>query len=139
MLLERNVVGKKTDWANYITLADEHETPMLRVLPKGPKPVNVVKHYQADTYTAPVANAWPDGKDWDSFTSAGQNRKELTARCQWFVKTAAVSATSSASLETAAVCTNHCTRAESGLRLAPALLNAAQSLPSAQALSVGAS
>ena len=91
MLLERNVVGKKTDWANYITLSDEHETPMLRVLPKGPKPVNVVKHYQADTYTAPAPNAWPDGKDWDAFTSAGQNRKELTARCQWFVKTAAVS------------------------------------------------
>ena len=52
MLLECNVVGKKTDWANYITLSDEHETPMLRTLPKGPKPVNVVKHYQADTYTA---------------------------------------------------------------------------------------
>lgn len=91
MLLERNVVGKKTDWANYITLSDEHETPMLRVLPKGPKPVNVVKHYQADTYTAPIPNAWPDGKDWDQFTSAAQNRRELTARTQWFVKTAAVS------------------------------------------------
>ena len=91
MLLEKNVVGKKTDWANYITLADEHETPMLRVLPKGPKPVNVVKHYQSDTYSAPQGNAWPDGKDWDTFKSAGQNRKELTARVQWFVQTAAVS------------------------------------------------
>ena len=38
MLLERNVVGKKTDWANYITLADEHETPMLRRLPSKPVP-----------------------------------------------------------------------------------------------------
>jgi hypothetical protein len=91
MLLERNVVGKKTDWANYITLSDEHETPMLRVLPKGPKPVNVIKHYQADTYVAPQPNAWPDGKDWDAFQTAGANRKELTARCQWFVRTAAVS------------------------------------------------
>ena len=91
MLLEQNVVGKKTDWANYITLADEHETPLLRILPKGPKPVNVIKHYQADTYNAPAPNAWPDGKDWDSFQTAGQNRVELTARCQWFVRTAAVS------------------------------------------------
>jgi len=91
MLLEKNVVGKKTDWANYITLADEHETPMLRVLPKGPKPVNVVKNYQADTYNSPVQNAWPDGKDWDTFQSAGQNRAQLSARVQWFVKTAAVS------------------------------------------------
>lgn len=91
MLLEKNVVGKKTDWANYITLSDEHETPMLRVLPKGPKPVNVVKHYQSDTYNAPKPNSWPDGKDWDAFKSAGGNRKELTARVQWFVQTAAVS------------------------------------------------
>jgi Family of unknown function (DUF5309) len=91
MLLEKNVVGKKTDWANYITLADEHETPMLRVLPKGPKPVNVIKNYQADTYNAPQQNAWPDGKDWDAFKSAGQNRVALSARVQWFVQTAAVS------------------------------------------------
>lgn len=91
MLLEKNVVGKKTDWANYITLADEHETPMLRVLPKGPKPVNVIKNYQADTYNAPQANAWPDGKDWDTFKTAGQNRVALSARVQWFVQTAAVS------------------------------------------------
>lgn len=91
MLLEKNVVGKKTDWANYITLSDEHETPMLRVLPKGPKPVNVVKNYQSDTYTAPQPNAWADGKDWDTFKSAGANRKPLSARVQWFVQTAAVS------------------------------------------------
>ena len=91
MLLEKNVVGKKTDWANYITLADEHETPMLRVLPKGPKPVNVVKNYQSDTYAAPQGNAWADGKDWDTFKSAGANRKQLSARIQWFVQTAAVS------------------------------------------------
>lgn len=91
MLLEKNVVGKKTDWANYITLADEHETPMLRLLPKGPKPVNVIKNYQSDTYAAPKPNAWPDGKDWDAFKSAGANRKPLQARVQWFVQTAAVS------------------------------------------------
>lgn len=91
MLLEKNVVGKKTDWANYITLADEHETPLLRVLPKGPKPVNVVKNYQSDTYDAPADNAWADGKDWAAFKSAGANRKPLSARVQWFVKTAAVS------------------------------------------------
>lgn len=91
MLLEKNVVGKKTDWANYITLADEHETPLLRIIPKGPKPVNVVKHYQVDGYDEPLPNAWPDGKDWDTFKSAGANRGELTARVQWFVKTAAVS------------------------------------------------
>jgi len=91
MLLERNVVGKKTDWAEYITLADEHETPALRLLPKGPKPVNVIKNYQSDTYDDPTPNAWPDGKDWDTFQSAGKNRVPLAARVQWFVKTAAVS------------------------------------------------
>lgn len=91
MLMERNVVGKKTDWADYITLADEHKTAALRLIPKGKKPVNVVKHYQVDAYDEPLPNAWPDGKDWDTFKTAGANRGELTARCQWFVKTAAVS------------------------------------------------
>jgi hypothetical protein len=91
MLLEKSVVGKKTDWANYITLADEHETPALRIIAKGPKPVNVIKNYQSDTYDDPQPNAWPDGKDWDTFKSAGANRKALSARIQWFVKTSAVS------------------------------------------------
>jgi len=90
MLLEKNVVGKKTDWANYITLSDEHGTPLLQRLPKGEKPVNVVKHYQADTYETPAPVAWPEGKSWDTFTSAGAQRKELTARVQYVVQTAAV-------------------------------------------------
>lgn len=90
MLLEPNVVGKKTDWANYVTLSDEHETPMLRRLPKGPKPVNVVKHYQADTYETPTPVAWPEGKAWDNFTSAGAQRKELVARVQYLVQKASV-------------------------------------------------
>jgi len=90
MLLEKNVVGKKTDWANYITLSDEHDTPLLKRLPKGDKPVNVVKHYQADTYETPTPSAWPEGKSWDTYTSAGAQRKELVARVQYLVQTAAV-------------------------------------------------
>lgn len=90
MLLEKNVVGKTTDWANYITLADEHETPLLRLLPKGPAPVNTIRNYQADTYDTPAPNAWPEGKDWSTFKTAGANRVPLSARIQWFVKTAAV-------------------------------------------------
>jgi len=90
MLIEKNVVGKKTDWANYITLSDEHETPLLRRLPKGEKPVNVVKNYQADTYETPTPVAWPEGKSWDTFTAAGAQRVPLAARCQYFVQTAAV-------------------------------------------------
>jgi hypothetical protein len=91
MLLEKNVVGKKTDWANFITLSDEHETPLLRMLPKGEEPVNVVKHYQLDAYAAPQSNPIPDGKDVDGFTSAGALRQEATARIQKFRQTAAVS------------------------------------------------
>lgn len=90
MLIEPNVVGKKTDWANYITLSDEHETPLLKRLPKGEKPVNVVKHYQADTYETPVPVAWPEGKSWDNFSTAGAQRKELVARVQYVVQKAAV-------------------------------------------------
>lgn len=91
MLLERNVVGNQEDWAQYVTLADEHAHPILAALPTGGKPVNVLYNYQADAYAEPQPNAWPDGKDWTEFKSAGANRKELQARVQWFVNTASVS------------------------------------------------
>ena len=59
MLLEKNVVGKKTDWANYITLSDEHETPMLRVLPKG---------RLSDTKYVTMTNVCEIGFTFDSHT-----------------------------------------------------------------------
>ena len=91
MLLERDVVGNQQDWAQFITLSDEFEHPLLRMLPVGTKPVNVLYQYQADSYDAPQPNAWVDGKDWDIFKSAGKNRAELKARVQWFINTSAVS------------------------------------------------
>lgn len=91
MLLARNVVGNQQDWAQYITLADGHKTPILNAIPVGDKPVNVEHLYQADTYTDPTDVAWPDGKDWDTFESAAKNRVELKARIQEIVKTASVS------------------------------------------------
>lgn len=91
MLLARNVVGNQDDWANYVTLSDEHETPALRRLAKGSKPVNVLYDYQADTYSTPQNTAHVDGKDWDNFKSAGENRVALKSRVQWFDNTAAVS------------------------------------------------
>jgi hypothetical protein len=91
MLLAKNVVGNQQDWAQYITIADGHKTPVLNRLPVGDKPVNVLKQYQADSYTEPTPVAWIDGKDWDVFESAAKNRGELKARAQEVVKTASVS------------------------------------------------
>lgn len=91
MLTETNVVGKKVDWADYITLADEHETPALRLLSKGQQPVELVKHYQADKFDDPTPVASVDGQDITEFNSAGKNRVELQARCQKITKTASVS------------------------------------------------
>lgn len=91
MLLAKNVVGNQQDWAQYITIADGHKTPMLAMLPVGNKPVNILYQYQADAYSEPTPVAWPDGKDWDVFESAGKNRVELKARAQEIVKTASVS------------------------------------------------
>lgn len=103
MLLEANVVGKKTDWADYITLSDEHETPMLRMLPKGPKPVNVVKNYQFDSYEKPKPTAHVDGKDWVQFKTAGAQRQQAAARVQWFDNTAAVSKLAEEAADTAGI------------------------------------
>lgn len=91
MLLPANVVGNQQDWAQYITTADEHKCPLLKLIPKGDKPVNRLHQYQVDAYTDPTPKSWPDGKDVDSYSSAGQNRGELKARVQKFVQTAAVS------------------------------------------------
>lgn len=91
MLLAKNVVGNQQDWAQFITLSDEHETPMLDTLSVGDKPVNVLYQYQADTYDTPAPVAIADGQDWTSFKSAGANRVELKSRVQWFRNTCAVS------------------------------------------------
>ena len=91
MLLEKNLVGNKDDWANYITIADELGCPMLGWLPVGSKPVNVLHRYQADAYDAPKPVAHVDGKDWDTFKSAAANRKEFKARIQWVDNTCSVS------------------------------------------------
>lgn len=91
MLLAKNVVGNQQDWAQFITIADGHKTPLLNMIPVGDKPVNILKQYQADAYSEPSPVAWPDGKDWDAFESAAKNRAELKARAQEVVKTASVS------------------------------------------------
>lgn len=91
MLLPQNVTGNKQDWATYVTVTDEHETPLLKLIGKGSKPVNRLYQYQVDAFTAPTPRQWPDGKDVDAYSSAGQNRAELNARVQKFVQTAAVS------------------------------------------------
>lgn len=91
MELEANVVGKRVDWANYLTLSDEHETPALRRLPKGTKPVNTTKRYQAEKYDQPRDDSHPDNKDWQEFNGDDGNRSELQSRVQFFVETAGVS------------------------------------------------
>jgi hypothetical protein len=91
MLLEKNVVGNQEDWAQYITQADSHETPLLNSIRVGDKPVNVLYQYQADKYDEPTDDPWIDGKDWNTFKSAAANRAELKSRVQWFVETASVS------------------------------------------------
>lgn len=91
MLLPANVVGNQQDWAQWITNVDTHETPLLKLIGTGTKPVNRLYQYQVDAYTEPTPKSWPDGKDVDTYSSAGQNRGELNARVQKFVQTASVS------------------------------------------------
>jgi hypothetical protein len=91
MLLVDDVIGDQEDWAQFITLADEHTKPLLSLIPKGKKPVSRLYNYQAEVYATPAKSNMPEGKDWDTFKSAGQNRVELQARVERFDETAAVS------------------------------------------------
>lgn len=91
MLLADNVVGNQEDWAQFVTLSDEHKKPLLSLIPKGKKPVDRLYNYQAEVYATPAKSNQPEGKDWSTFKSAGLNRSELQARVERFDETAAVS------------------------------------------------
>lgn len=91
MLLADNVIGEQEDWAQFVTLSDEHKKPLLSLIPKGTKPVARTWKYQAEVYAAPAKSNMPEGKDWSTFTPAGQNRGELESRVERFDRTASTS------------------------------------------------
>lgn len=90
MLLNANLVGQQDQWAQFVTRADQHDRPLMKMIRAGDKPVNVLYRYQAKTYNAPVPTNQPEGKDWTTFGTPDR-RVEMKARVQRFDATGAVS------------------------------------------------
>jgi hypothetical protein len=90
MLTAPEVVGVPEDWADFITLCDEHDTPILRSITKSGQPADELNNYQAKAYRAPRRSNQPDGKDWETF-EAVKHRVQLQARMDRWDETAAVS------------------------------------------------
>lgn len=62
-LFERTQVGKREDLADYITLVDSKDTPVVSMIPKGSKPNNTLLQFQADNMPAATTDGSIDGVD----------------------------------------------------------------------------
>jgi hypothetical protein len=64
-LFERSQIGKREDLADYISLVDAKDTPIVSMAPKGNKPGNTLLQWQADNMPAASTSGSVDGKDID--------------------------------------------------------------------------
>ena len=92
MLLADNKIGVPQDLANFITLSDEHDTPLIKRLAKNGRGEikSRLNEYQSDVYRAPRRSNMPEGKDWSAFPGT-HNRALLKARIDRFDGTGSVS------------------------------------------------
>ena len=66
-LFERSQVGKRGDLADYISLVDAKDTPIVSMVPKGSKPGNTLLQWQADNMPSPQSTGSVDGVDVSSY------------------------------------------------------------------------
>lgn len=81
-LIEINQVGKREDLADFISLVDMKEKPLLAMIPKGKAIENMYMRWQADRYEAPDLSGIADGVDVGAFENGAKNRVELSNYCQ---------------------------------------------------------
>ena len=81
-LIEINQVGKREDLADFISLVDMKEKPLLAMIPKGKAIENMYMRWQADRYEAPDLTGIADGVDVAAFENGAKNRVELSNYCQ---------------------------------------------------------
>jgi len=90
MINYADIIGNQEDWASFVTNVEMEDAPFMDWLPTGPKPVNVMKNYQAELYRDPVENSHVDGTPVTGLLSAGDSRGNLKALVGYFTKGAAV-------------------------------------------------
>ena len=81
-LIEINQVGKREDLADFISLVDMKEKPLLAMIPKGKAIENMYMRWQADRYETPDLSGIADGVDVGAFENGAKNRVELSNYCQ---------------------------------------------------------
>ncbi len=90
-LLEKNQIGKREDLADFVSIADEKEKPLLAMIPKGKKLTNTLMQWTADKYDDPDTAGVVDGADVTDYENASENKGLLKAYVQKFRRTAKVS------------------------------------------------
>jgi hypothetical protein len=90
-LFERSQVGKREDLADYISLVDARDTPIVSMAPKGNKPGNTLLQWQADNMPAAVTTGSVDGVDVSSYENLNSGRAILSNYIQVFQRAIRVS------------------------------------------------
>jgi hypothetical protein len=90
-LFERSQVGKREDLADYISLVDAKDTPIVSMIPKGSKPGNTLLQWQADNMPSPVSTGSVDGVDVSSYENLNSGRALINNYVQVFQRAIRVS------------------------------------------------
>ena len=90
-LFERTQVGKREDLADYISLVDAKDTPIVSMVPKGSKPGNTLLQWQADNMPSPVSTGSVDGVDVSSYENLNSGRALINNYIQVFQRAIRVS------------------------------------------------
>jgi hypothetical protein len=90
-LFERSQVGKREDLADYISLVDAKDTPIVSMAPKGNKPGNTLLQWQADNMPAAVTTGSVDGVDVSSYENLNSGRAIISNYVQVFQRAIRVS------------------------------------------------
>ena len=90
-LFERDQVGKREDLADYISLVDAKDTPIVSMIPKGKKPGNTLLEWQADSMPDAVSTGSVDGVDVTGYENLNYKRAKIQNYIQVFQRAIRVS------------------------------------------------
>jgi len=90
-LFERSQVGKREDLADYISLVDAKDTPIVSMAPKGNKPGNTLLQWQADNMPSAVTTGSVDGVDVSAYENLNSGRAIISNYVQVFQRAIRVS------------------------------------------------
>lgn len=90
-LFERSQVGKREDLADYISLVDAKDTPIVSMTPKGNKPGNTLLEWQADSIPDAVITGSVDGVDVTGYENLNYKRAKIQNYIQVFQRAIRVS------------------------------------------------